>query len=442
MSRIYTNTNKIKFTHISERYKVDKSIKGKLSQHHAAIITYVVSHFKDTNRYKQQIVDALNFVTYSVSAEELPPRDWVASNPFRNLPKIDPDLLEEVLGDVLLTVEGIEWDVKPTIFADDNIVDGHVAEAPSTEKSERAVPELSNSSASEMRLPGETDQLIRQDSASFGAVVDKKDKAYVASLNSSISAKSAVSKKPAKSAVISPTPKQDLYIQSPTIPQFDYNKPWAAGIDGADNLVIYTTLPEIPTKQNQVSVTTDVSLMTTQELMKLYPNCIIHTRASVMYEELDGVELDPDIGLIIPIDGFTREEIIDNIIRYPHIFKLIREVDGEQYSFYSHIEIEGQLHGTLDIWDSLPEAKILPRQAEFVKEYVVRRYLLERDVKHIQHKFPVSGTFDEFLTLFMPSDEYIRRGYKDVSSIVKQCVKSRVSYKQSRNPVLRRLKYV
>lgn len=393
MALLYTNTNRIKFTDISEKYKVNKSVKGKLSEMHALLITYVCSHFKDTKKYKQTVVDALNLITYAVYASEPLPFDWSPSRPFDNLPEVDRELIQETLGDVMLTIDGIMWDVIPTHSEDiDEVVTKSVIA-----KTVKESPQGSKSTKPKV--------------SATASVLD---------------------------AVV-PTNKQDLYIQPPTIPQFDYSKVWMSGVDGADKLIIYTTLPEIPSKQNEISCTTDVTQMRYSELMQLYPNTIIRTRASVMYEPYPGIELDSELGLILPVTGFTREQLIDNLVKYPHIFKLTRLVDGQFLSFYSNIEIDGELHDTLQIWDSLPESNSIPKQAEFVKEYVVRRYLLERDVKKVKHKYPLFGSLDPFLTLFMTSTHYINRGYTDVEAIAKSCVLSRVSYKQSRNPVIRRL---
>ena len=391
---LYSNTNRIKFTDISEKYKVNKSVKGKLSELHALLITYVSSNFRDTKKYKQMVVDALNLITYAVYASEPLPFDWSPSRPFDNLPKIDRDMVEETLGDIMLTVDGIQWDVKPTYT---DVVEDDQLEATGL-------------------IPSEF----------YKAAVVKPAKNVKPSIS-------------AASDVVAPTQKQDLYIQPPSIPQFDYNKVWMSGKEGADTLTIYTTLPEIPSKQNEISCTTDITQMRYSELMQLYPNRIIHTRSPVMYEPYPGIELDDELGLVLPISGFTRDQLIDNLIKYPHIFKLSRLIDGRFLSFYSNIEIDGELHDTLAIWDSLPESNSIPKQAEFVKEYVVRRYLLERDVKKIKHTYPLFGTLDPFLTLFMTPTHYINRGYTDVESLAKSCVLSRVSYKQSRNPVIRRL---
>lgn len=112
-------------------------------------------------------------------------------------------------------------------------------------------------------------------------------------------------------------------------------------------------------------------------------------------------------------------------------------VNGEIESFYSTIEINGEIHNILDIWDSLPDAKRMPKSSEYIKEYVARRYLLERDIKHIDHKYKMYGSLDPFLTLFTTSDMYKDFGYTDSLEIAKCCVRSRVNYKQTRNPIIR-----
>jgi hypothetical protein len=119
----------------------------------------------------------------------------------------------------------------------------------------------------------------------------------------------------------------------------------------------------------------------------------------------------------------------------------MREIDGKQCSFYSHIEIDGKLVNILDIWDELPESQIIPKQADFIKEYVVRRYLLERDIDGIKHKYPMFGDLDPFLTLPLTIADYKDFGYTDAVKLARQCVASRVNYKVSRNPIVRRLEH-
>lgn len=241
-------------------------------------------------------------------------------------------------------------------------------------------------------------------------------------------------------SVTAPTPKEDLYIRPPLVPRFSTTQVYVAGMLGDAKYCVYTSFPEIPKRQTDISATTDVSKMTSSDLLKLYPNHIIRTRSAAMYEPYEDLQLDPILGLILPIAGYTLEQLRENIIKYPHIYKLTRFVGSKLVSFYTHIEIDGTLHRVSDIWETLPEHEIIPYNSDFVKEYVVRRYLLERDVKGICHLYPIFGELDPFLTLFAPPETYQSLGYSDAEQLARLCVESRVQYKLSRNPVMRRLK--
>lgn len=241
-----------------------------------------------------------------------------------------------------------------------------------------------------------------------------------------------------KPVVQNMTPKSDLYIQPPSVPRFDYHKKYAVKVIGEDVYAIYHSIPEIPTKQNEISVTTDVSKMTTSDLMKLYPNRVIRTRPATMYQPVENIFLHKVLGNVLPIGDFSKDELIDNVVKYPHIFKLQKEVDGVAVNFYSTVEIDGQLHSISDVWNELPESKLIPYSVDYIKEYVVRRYLLERDLRGVDHRYKMYGELDPFLTLFAPSEFYADLGY-DVEDLAKKCVESRVAYKRSRNPVLRRI---
>lgn len=383
MSRLYSSTNRIKFTNISETYKVQRSVKGKLSELHSSIITYVIDHYDGTLAYKQKVVKVLNILTYALYASEPLPLDWRKDNPFKNVPDIDDDLIEETLGDVYLTVDAIDWDVQ-------------VTDAPET-------PSI---------LAGTTFRPV-------DAV--------------------AVAVPPVKELTIKETPSTDLYIQAPEIPQFDVTKPWIQKQCGSDLLTIYTTLPEIPQRQRDISITTDVNKMQDADLMRLYPNQFVHTRAPIMYTPQTNMDFDKDFGVILPIDDYSREQIVENIIKYPHFYKLAREQNDELVSFYAYMEIDGELRDTLEVWDSLEISKWIPKNAEFIKEYIVRKYLMDIEYKGATYKYPLFGTLDPFLTLFMPASEYIKRGYNAID-LAKQCVQSRISYKQSRSPILRRIR--
>lgn len=388
MSRIYSSTNKIKFTSISESYKVQRNFKGKLSEFHSAVINYVVANFDGTMVYKQRVVKALNVLTYALYASEPLPFDWTKAHPLDNIPDIDDDALESVLGSVYLTVDAIEWDVQA--------VD--------------TLPETPNSYFKPITAPSTP---VRT-SVALG-----------------VSATSVPAYKE--------TPPTDLYIQAPEIPQFDITKPWAQKQCGADLLTIYTTLPEIPLRQRDISITTDVNKMTDADLLKLYPNHFVKTRAPIMYTPQTNMDFDKDFGVILPIDDYSRDQIIENIIKYPHLYKLAREQNNELVSFYAYMEIDGNLVDTLEVWDSLEISKWIPKSAEFIKEYIVRKYLMDIEYKGATFKYPIYGTLDPYLTLFMPVSEYVDRGFNAVD-LAKQCVQSRVSYKQSRSPILRRMR--
>jgi hypothetical protein len=379
MSRLYSSTNKIKFTSISENYKVQRSVKGKLGELHSSVITYVISHFDGTMSYKQQVVKVLNILTYALYASEPLPTNWLMTAPFENVPEIDDDLIQDVLGDIYLTVDAIDWDIKPIDFVD---------------VSPKFKPMVS---VAANNLPEQKDITIKE------------------------------------------TPSTDLYIQAPEIPQFDVTKPWIQKQCGADLLTIYTTLPEIPQRQRDISITTNVNRMTDNDLMKLYPNHFVRTRAPIMYVPQTNMDFDKDLGVILPIDDYSKDQVIENIIKYPHLYKLAREQNDELVSFYAYMEINGELVDTLDVWDSLEISKWIPKQVEFIKEYIVRKYLMDIEYKGAEFKYPIFGTLDPFLTLFMPASDYANRGY-DVVELARKCVLSRVSYKQSRSPILRRIK--
>lgn len=394
---------KTKFTDISEKHPMPKPVKAKASQLLAIIIEYGVKHYNNTKKMRDSLLKACNVILYCLLENEPVPHDWLTTDPLSNIPEIDDDLMKATLQNVYLSDKNVEWDLSTVI-------------------PEVSIPEISKT-------------VVKPVSQSVTSSKPQSVKSVQVKSTSNLEQ----SKKPKKSVVIKPTDKTDLYLQGPKVPQFDNKSIWMQGQVGYDKLVIYESLPKIPTKQSDISVTTNVDKMTDAELMRLYPNCFIRTRNEKMYEIIDGIDYDEELGALLPICSFTRDQIRDNIIKYPHLYKLVREIDGQLVSFYSHIEINGELVKTLEIWDSLPESKIIPRQPEFIKEYVVRRYLLERDILGVQHKYPLFGTLDPYLTLFMPSDDYIRYGYTDTHNIVIQCVKSRVSFKQSRNPVIRRL---
>lgn len=366
----------IKFTQIPDRLKYPANIRAKLSSYHLDIIRYVSLHYANRVSFRRQVCQTINTITYKVISGDALPSNWSADDPMSNLPLEDSSVLRYYLD-------------KLGLYIDDAEIEWDV------------IPEDANNHEKH------PDPVIVR----------------------------------AKSAVLSDnaTPKEDLYIQPPAVPRFDYTKPFIRGRSGNDILAIYTSLPEIPTKQNEVSVTTDVDKMTPDQLLALFPHQFIRTRSSIMYEKLDGVPFDDQLGILLPVTGFSGSEIRRNVIEYPHIYQLKKIAPEGVISFYQTIEIDGELYPIQDVWDSLEDTSNLPKTNEYIKEYVVRRYLLERDAG-VVHKYPLFGSLDRYLTLFTTPSDYRELGIKiDPVDLARCCVKARIAYKQSRNPVIRRL---
>lgn len=388
----------LEFLQLTSAIPYPPAVKGELSTVHSTFIDQVIKEFDNTKSCKTKIIHAFNCISYMYMSGDSKPLTWDVQDPWHTFTEEADDVLEEALGQCYINMKDVDWVDVPIITSSESV----------TTESEVEPKSKPQKGWSNIKKVPATDPVRITPSTSPLSPFEATDKA-------------------------------DLYIQPPLVPRFDTTTAFAAGIIDSTSFAVYRSYPEVPTKQNEISATTDVNMMTEKDLLKLYPNTFIRTRAECMYYPCERIELHPQLGLILPIGGFTREQIIDNIIKYPHLFRLQKEVDGNVESFYSTIEIDGELHKTLDYWRQLPESMVIPYSKEFIKEYVVRRYLLERDIKKIEHRYKMYGTLDPFLTLFTTSGEYSRMGYKDAVKLAHDCVEARVSYKKSRNPVLRRL---
>lgn len=374
-----------RFSQIPEYLNYPLNIKGKLSTIHSNIITFVVAKGSGTSKYLKDVIRFMNTATYKLINEE----------EFEYVPNNEPDF------DLALD----DMEIRPLLLEKGLYID---------------------STAINWSL----DSIEKQTATAVAEpTVERKDIVTSTIIQPTVTY-------PSHNV---DTPKEDLYLQPPVVPRFNVSSAVAYEVIGDTPYTVYESYPVIPTRQNEISVTTDVNKMTNTDLMKLFPSRTIHTRGDNMYLDCQGIENHPILGLIIPIKGFTRKQIINNIIKYPHIYKLTRYVDNELVSFYTSIEIERELHKISECWSSLPDTKNLPYTRDFVKEYVVRRYLLERDIKGIEHSYPIFGELDPFLTLFTTPEIYAELGYKDPILLAKSCVESRVAFKKSRNPVLRRI---
>lgn len=387
------------FTQIPEKLKYEPAIRGKLSSMHSDIIVEVSNHFRGRFSDKKQAVKALNVASYLVITKDSSIENWDVSLFLQDVPHVPDELCKSTLGRMYVSLKDVVWDID--IVEDDS--------------------STVNESENHVRVLTDT-EVIESKENRFQHISDFKKETNELD-----------------TYIVSPTPKSDLYLQPPTIPKFDYSKIWMSKQIGDTTYCIYSSLPEVPTKQNEISVTTDISRMSDRDIRNLYPNIFIRTRPTCMYDHIPGIMYHNLLGCVIPIEGFTREQVIDNMVKYPHIFRLTRNIDGTISTFYSSIEIDGELYPVSDYWKNLPESESIPYNVDFVKEYVVRRYLLERDINHVKHKYPIVEDFKPFLTLFMPISDYIRLGYSDIERIGKMCVSSRVAYKRSKNPVIRRI---
>lgn len=386
----------INFLQIPDTLSYPARIKADLSTKHTAIVDYAIKHYDGSFAFRRKITQLLNVISYHVMENDTDVlHSWDESDPFNiDMESIEDDIIKSVIGKLYLQDKQINWN--GLVVADSDDV--------STETIEK--------------VPDDRPEFVPK---------------------SVVTSKFIVNTEPENFNV---TDKSDLYIQYPVVPRFDISRVVARGkVDDCDYRV-YTSEPSIPTRQCEISLTTDISKLSDIDFYNLYPNQFIRTRSATMYVPQVNMGYHEKLGAIFPVNGFTEIDVLDNIIKYPHLYKMFREVNGEPVTMYRDIEINGELYPISEIWKELPESSVIPYNVDFMKEYVVRRYLLERDIKKIQHKYPIWGEFGEYLTLISTQSDYRAWGHTNTLEIAKTCVSSRVNLKISRNPVLRRLNLV
>ena len=368
----------MKFTEITASLAYPKKLKARMSSDHSVVIDYTIGHFKNTRPFKAKVITALNSISYAIICKDS--YDMTAEDPIEALQLYDirtlHDGLTDKYPDLYINIEDVEWDI--------------------TKAESDAKPEPTKSK-----------------SKSADKVKTKKVEPPVE------------------------TPKEWLYLRAPQYPRMDTSKVVLDTMVGGERFFMHPSLPIIPEKQADISCTTDVGMMTEKDLMKLYPNRLIHTRAESMYEPCGDIPMDKDLGLLLPVEGFTPEQFRENIIKYPHFYRLSRLINDKEVNFYNYIEIDGELHKISEVWGSLPDSKYIPKTTEFVKEYVIRRYLLERD-NGVEHKYKLRGNLQPYITLFAPPEFY----NTDPVELARTAVKARVEFLRSRNPYLDRFQLV
>lgn len=248
----------------------------------------------------------------------------------------------------------------------------------------------------------------------------------------------------------------DIVLATKPYQRFDTSRVWKKVYDDCGRpMNMYATLPIIPKRQRDISVTTNVDRMSKSELLNLYPKTIPvkgFRSHPIFRQQYEGFTTDPVFGFIPKIEGFTEEQVIDNIIKYPSLdsttrLKIRPKTTNMKYPqpFYHDIEIDGELIDckkiTEEICERIPDiGRFIHAGAAYypiIWDYIVRRYLLERDILHMEHKYPMYGDLQPFACLCLSADEYVKRGYTDdIEEFAYNHVKSRIHYLESINPVI------
>lgn len=229
---------------------------------------------------------------------------------------------------------------------------------------------------------------------------------------------------------------------SPNVHRLDDSKVWkVVNLPDGRTMTFYKSLPEVPELQYHVNVTTDPSIIKDSDYIHLFPTEDLKPRFEWMYKEIDNCYYHPAIGSVLPIEGYTEEQCIDNVIKYPYLTGLNRRYDDERgrVPLWAEVEVDGKLVYALKVWDTLSVAKLLPHSRKIVCEYFYRKYLLDMDYHPERIHFPMEGVIRPYLMLFLTEDSYTSLGYLDHLSMSKQCVQSRIDYIRSRNPILRQI---
>ena len=242
--------------------------------------------------------------------------------------------------------------------------------------------------------------------------------------------------------------RSDVSLLTSTMPAIDCTQVYLKSLDLAGRPInVYPTLPAIPTNQCEVSATTNIDTMIDIDFLKMFPNEVIRARHPMMYGTFTDVvnvhgdpmeiEVDEVLGYIPVINGYTREQIIDNIIKYPQFTYWYRQEGRDRTPFTKYMEIDGELVPRMK-WlreSKDPDLDNVPGNEYFIKDYMYRKYILDEEYGGVKHKYPPFGTYGPFMSLFMPKELYHKFGYKDVASIGRQCVQNRIDFFRSRNPL-------
>lgn len=427
----------IKFLELADYYQKKCKPPAIATRVSTAISTMVYEYRFEVSTRKGRIhfCDAVNRVVYNYLND--PVYQYVEGQ----LPNISDDVdIESELGDLYLTLDQVDFS-----DVDDIDEDTGVQEPPTVISSSKVINE---SAVQGHSLESKPDEHIDLDNVSVVDLMLESQQGhkeeefhippgYELFYADSISDGYKVSQD-----------RSDISLLTSTMPAIDCTQIYLKSLDLAGRPIdVYPTLPTIPTNQCEVSATTNIDTMIDMDFLKMFPNEVIRARHPMMYGTFTDVvnvhgdpmeiEVDEVLGYIPVINGYTREQIIDNIIKYPQFTYWYRQEGRDRTPFTKYMEIDGELVPRMK-WlreSKDPDLNNVPGNEYFIKDYMYRKYILDEEHGGIKHKYPPFGTYGPFMSLFMPKELYHKFGYKDVASIGRQCVQNRIDFFRSRNPL-------
>lgn len=426
----------IKFLELADYYQKKCKPPAVATKVSTAISTMVYEYrfHVSTRKGRIHFCDVVNRVVYSYLND--PVYQYVEGQ----LPNISDDVdIESELGDLYLTLDQVDFSSvddfnedaevgQPAVTSSSKVINESLVQSPSLESKPDEHIDLDNVSVVDLMLESQQEHKEEQFHIPSGYELfyaDSTSDGYKVSQDRSSTS-----------------------LLTSTMPAIDCTQIYLKSLDLAGRPIdVYPTLPTIPTNQCEVSATTNIDTMIDMDFLKMFPNEVIRARHPMMYGTFTDVvnvhgdpmeiEVDEVLGYIPVINGYTREQIIDNLIKYPQFTYWYRQEGRDRTPFTKYVEIDGELVPRMK-WlreSRDPDLNNVPGNEYFIKDYMYRKYILDEEYGGIKHKYPPFGTYGPFMSLFMPKELYQKFGYKDVASIGRQCVQNRIDFFRSRNPL-------
>lgn len=217
----------------------------------------------------------------------------------------------------------------------------------------------------------------------------------------------------------------------------NFDKVWHSGTYDGETYVIGTSLPEIPELQCDVSITTNVDRMTEADLIHLYPTREFKEFRHHMVDKFEGCPFDKLVSSYVPIPGYTHEQLIQNIIKYPFPHEYRRFINDQFIEVWKQVEIDGELVDIVKAFDQSELYGKVQRCRRVLQEYGYRKAMLDLEYGK-EVNYPLIGDIQPYLALVFPEYVYKELGY-DTVELARKSVISRVSLLRSVNPVIRRI---